>query len=45
MAMARLPQHCTIEALAKQLGQAGAFDGDWESLVLFCRVEHWRAQP
>ena len=35
MAPARLPRHCTIEALAQQLGQAGAFDGDWESLVLF----------
>lgn len=35
MATARLPQQCTIDALAKQLGQAGAFAGDWESLALF----------
>jgi STAS-like domain of unknown function (DUF4325) len=35
MAPVRLPQHCTIDALAKQLGQAGAFGGDWESQALF----------
>lgn len=35
MAPTRLPRHCTIDALAKQLGQAGAFDSDWESLALF----------
>jgi hypothetical protein len=35
MAPTRLPQHCTIDALAKQLGQVGAFGGDWESQALF----------
>jgi len=35
MAPARRPRHYTIDTLAKQLGQVGAFDGDRESLALF----------
>jgi hypothetical protein len=37
MATARLPRQCTIDMLAKQLGEAGAFDGDSEPLYFSFR--------